>query len=118
MCVTIGMGIIFVVATALQTDLVASVDNIGLAYYTLSLSLNILLTGMIVYRIWRHQRDMKRVFDGLVRYRNPFTSVTTMFVESAALYTITSIPILVTFALVSPYSQVFLGVSPSIQVRI
>ena len=113
------MGIWFDVASATPLgNLVAPVEDIGLAYFTLSLLLNVILTGMIVYRIWRHHRDMKKAFGGEVTYHSPFTSVTTMFVESAALYTMFLIPLLVTFALASPYSQIFLGVSPSVQVRI
>ena len=111
----IGMGILFDVASATPLgNFAAPVELIGLAYFALSLGLNLILTGMIVYRIWSHQRAMKKMSDCDL----PYTSVTTMFVESAALYTIALIPLLVTFALTSPYSQIFLGIAPSVQVSI
>ena len=109
------MGILFEIAGATGMGALGKVDDtLGLAYFTLSLSLNLLLTGMIVYRIRSYQRSMRDLYD---RHK-PYTSVATMFVESAALYTISLIPLLVTFALNSPYSQIFLGIAPSVQVSV
>ena len=109
------MGILFDVASATPLgNLEASVEQIGLAYFTLSLSLNLILTLMIVYRIWSHKRTMRDMSDR----DSAYTSITTMFVESAVLYTIALIPLLTTFALGSGYSQIFLAVAPSVQVSI
>src|ERR1700761_7663463 len=88
--VMIGMGILFDFASASPLgNFAAAVELIGLAYYTLSLGLNLILTGMIVYRIWSHPRAVKDIPDCDKKY----TSVTTIFVESAALYTIALIPL-------------------------
>src|ERR1700761_5923108 len=109
------MSILFDVASATPLgNLGASVQRIGLAYFTLSLSLNLMLTLMIVYRIWSHKRSMRNMSD----HDKAFTSITTMFVESAVLYTIALIPLLATFALNSDYNQVFLAVAPSVQVSV
>lgn len=80
----------------------------------MSLSLNILLTLMIVGRIWAYQREGKATFgrDFGARY----TSISTMFIESAAMYSIVSILFLGTYATGEPTNQIWFGISPSIQV--
>jgi len=111
-----SMGIVFAIQNANPGGiLTAAGANLGLAYFTLSLGLNLLLTGMIVYRIWRHQRIMREMTRGQELYDHDYTSITSMFVESAAGYTIVLIPLLTTFALNSPYAQIFLGISAPVQ---
>jgi hypothetical protein len=85
------------------------------AYFSLSLALNLILTGMIGYRIRSYQRLIRSSLGN--GYGKEYTSITTMFVESAALYSVFSIGLLVTFALNSSINQIFIGFGPGTQVR-
>ena len=67
-------------------------------YFAISLSLNIILTVMIAGRIWYYQRSVMTATIG-GEFAVHYTSITTMFVESATIYSITSLLLLVTFTL-------------------
>lgn len=90
-----------------------NVGQIALAYFSLSLALNIILTGMIMFRIWSYQRVINMHLGK--DYGHQYTSISTMFVESAAMYTAIAIPVLVTFTRGAPESQIFLGFAPAVQ---
>lgn len=82
----------------------------------ISLSLNIILTLLIVGRIWHHERSIKVLFGRDHSHSRPYQLLRTMFIESAALLSIFSILLLVTFALGNPINQIWLGTTPAIQV--
>jgi len=111
---SLGMGIFFDIRTAAPAGLYGDqTAKIGLAYFTISLSLNIILTLMISYRILRYQRVIRRSLGD--EYSKTYTTITSMFVESAAIYSVLSIALLVTFALNSPLNQIWLGLAPGVQ---
>ncbi|KAJ7457007.1 hypothetical protein FB451DRAFT_1047754 [Mycena latifolia] len=78
---------------------------------------NIILTLLILGRIWYHQRAMKALFGNDHTHSQPYQLLLTMFVESGALFSIVSILLLVTFAVGNPINQIWLGVPPAMQVR-
>jgi hypothetical protein len=110
------MGILFDIVSAQPTGFFSAIAmKIALAYFSLTLTLNLLLTLMICLRIWGYQRLIRESLGA--DYGKQYTSITTMFIESAALYTAVSIAVLATFATGSTLSQIFLGIAPCCQVR-
>lgn len=89
--------------------------NFALPYFAISLSLNILLTVMIVAVMLGRKRRGREIFGDT--YGKHYTSVSTMFIESAALYSIVSILLLPTYAVQHPIYQIWFGLAPAIQVR-
>jgi len=110
-----AVGLVWDVQSALPTRgfFAASAGQTALAYFSLTLASNVLMTGMIVFRIWGYQRKIRGSLGD--EHGTHYTSITTMFVESAALYSIMSILVLGTFAAKSNISQIFLGLTPGIQ---
>ena len=49
-------------------------------------------------------------------YGDHYSSLSAMFVESAALYSLMSIPLLISYGLMHPISQIFLSLNPAAQV--
>jgi len=111
---SLGLGIAWDIETAAPGGFyVVSVARISLAYFSLSLVSNLVMTGMIVYRIWTYQSIIRQSLGG--DHGSHYNFVTTMFVESAALYSIMSILVLGAFAANSTLSQIFLGLAPGVQ---
>jgi hypothetical protein len=88
-------------------------NNIALVYFTLSIFLNVVLTGMIVFKMKRYQKEIADCLGP--EQASPYISIRNMFVESSAVYTLVSLPELITIALYSPLSQIFVGLAPSVQ---
>ena len=65
----------------------------GLAYFSISLSLNVLLTLMIVVRLVLHSRNTRTALGG-TGIGGLCKAIVTMLVESCALYAITSLLVL------------------------
>ena len=90
--------------------------SFALPFFAISLSLNILLTLMIVFRLAAYRQKGRDIFGKA--YGQHYGSISTMFIESAALYTICSILLLVTYAIGHPINQIWLGISPAVQVKL
>lgn len=88
--------------------------NFALPYFAISLSLNIVLTIMIVAVMLGRKRRGREIFGDT--YGKHYTSVSTMFIESAAIYSIISILLLPTYAVQHPIYQIWFGLAPAIQV--
>ncbi|KAJ6584721.1 hypothetical protein B0H19DRAFT_1015368 [Mycena capillaripes] len=112
---SLGMGIMFGIQTARAGLFTTVTASFAVPYFTISLSLNIILTLLIVGKIAYHQRSMTAILGPGHRSSGLYAMVTSMFIESAALYAIDSILLLVTFGLGHPINQIWLGLSPSIQ---
>ncbi|THH32606.1 hypothetical protein EUX98_g1576 [Antrodiella citrinella] len=87
--------------------------NFGLPYFTISLALNILLTGMIVLRMLSQRAKSRLIFGK--QYDAHYTSMSTIFIESAATYCLFAILLLITYAIGNPINQIWLGLSPAMQ---
>lgn len=90
--------------------------NLNLSSYTISLGMNVVLTAMIVGQMVATRNKGRRLFGD--SYGDHYSSLSTMFVESAALYSLMSIPLLISYGLLHPISQIFLALNPSAQVNI
>ncbi|KAH8101223.1 hypothetical protein BXZ70DRAFT_117570 [Cristinia sonorae] len=109
-----ALGMIFEVVTSAPAGLYSSLGNtFAVPFFTMSLTLNILLTLLIVARMWFHQRQGRKLFGP--NYGQHYTSISNMFIESAALYCINSILLLATFITGHPINQIWVGIAPSVQ---
>ena len=108
------MGIVF--------DYQSSILNLtstawsGLPYYTISLSLNILLTIMIVIRLAVHTRNVRNVL-GIRGTGGVYKAVVTMLIESCVISAVSSLLVIGPWAADSPITNVFLAILPETQVR-
>jgi len=86
---TVGLGILFVYNAVQPLKFAAVNISIGLVYFAVCLSLNALLTLMIVARLLIHQRNIRKAVRASAGFSGLYTAVVTMLVESAALYAFT-----------------------------
>ena len=89
----------------------------GISYFSLSLSLNILLTIMIVARLILRSRDIRNVMGSPERTGGMYKTVVTILVESSALYAISSLLFLGPWAAGSYVSCLFFPILGETQVR-
>jgi len=93
--------------TRLSTDF-------ALAYFTITLSLNVILTLLIVVRLLIHRRRVRKHLGP--EHATHYTSIASMLIESSALYSLFSLLFLVSFAVRSFAQNLFLPVLAEIQV--
>jgi len=85
----------------------------GISYYTLSIGVNIILTFLITIRLLIYRRRFKATStEAPVQV---YTSLLTIFIESAALYSVFSICYLVTYAIGNSINNVFIGFTTGAQ---
>ena len=87
----------------------------GIAYFSISLSVNIILTILIVARLLMFRRTLLAQLPRA--HSGHYLSLATLVIESAALYSIFAVAFLVSYALNSPISQIWLAVAQAAQVR-
>lgn len=83
----------------------------GTCYYALSLGVNVMLTVLIAARLLAYRRKVVSVL--AADHGSYYLSLASIFVESAALYTVCALLFLITYAVDSPINQVFLGMTNS-----
>lgn len=88
----------------------------GTAYYAISLSVNIILTFLIIGRLVSYRRTLLESLPADLATH--YISLATVIVESAALYTVFAILFLITYAINHPTNQVWLAVASGCQVRL
>jgi len=91
--------------------------NFGLPYYSISISLNVLLTLMIVIRLIVHSRDVRSTLGTPGGISGLYKALITMLIESSALYTINSLLVIGLWAGGSTVAEVFFPVLAEVQVR-
>ena len=113
----VAVGVAHIYLDSGSTD--ASV-NLNTAYLTICLSLNVLLTLMIVIRLVVHIRNVRRVIgdsEGSGGLHTAATTVVTMLIESYALYAIAILLFIVPWVVHSAAVDLFSKVLGTIQVR-
>ena len=111
--VNLAMGIIF----NYQTTTAIGRTWTPLPYYSISLSLNILLTLIIVIRLIIHARRTRAAL-GMAGIGGLYKSIVTMLVESSALYGVSSLLVIVPLAAgANPIVDFSLSVLRETQVR-
>jgi hypothetical protein len=91
--------------------------NIYLSYLTISLSLNVVLTLMIVVRLLMHRRNIRTAIGDSAEFGGLYHSIITTIVESYAPYTIVSLINLALFVVDSPIQDFFGPALGHVQVR-
>ena len=86
-----------------------------LSYYSTSLSLNVILTLMIIVRIALHTRNTRAAM-GITGIGGLGTAIITMLVESCALYAASVLPVIGSMGANSPIQEFFGCILPLTQV--
>jgi hypothetical protein len=91
--------------------------NFGIPYFSASLSLNILLTLMIVIRLILRGRRVRDTMGPLVRLNKFYKAIVTILVESCALYAVSSILNIGPWCTNNPVQFAFFPILVQTQVR-
>ena len=92
------------------------VTKANLAYFSICLSLNVLLTLMIITRLFLHKRNIQHAMGTSGGSTKLYTTIIVMLVESYALYAIAFILCIVSFTLGASVFPVFAQVIAGMQV--
>ena len=115
-----AMGISFIYQGSRPVSVVTQyvpIANFGKAYYSISLSLDVLLTLTIVARIVLHSREFRSAMGSLVKPNRVYKVLVTILVESCALYTVSYLLFLGPWASSSPVCDAFFPMLAANQVR-
>ncbi|EIM89910.1 uncharacterized protein STEHIDRAFT_92491 [Stereum hirsutum FP-91666 SS1] len=85
----------------------------GTAYYTLSLGVNVILTVLIVIRLYIYRRRIAAALNA--DHARQYVTLGMILVESAAVYSVFALLFLITYAVSDTTAQIWLGVSSSVQ---
>ena len=109
------MGIMLVYQATEVTDGVYFSVWFGLPYFSISLSLNVLLTLMIVIRLMLHARDIRASMGG-TGIGGLYKVIVTMLIESSALYAVNSLLVLGPSSAGNSASDIFIPILAETQV--
>ena len=88
-----------------------------LPYISISLSLNVLLTFMIVVRLVLHGRNFRAATGSLAGFGGLYVAIATMLIESSALFAVSSLVVIGTWATNSTAANAFTPILAETQVR-
>jgi hypothetical protein len=89
--------------------------NIGTAYVATTLSINLLVTSLIITRLLLYRKEVSKTLPAY--HTKQYLSVAAIVVESALLYSIFSLAFIITYALHNPMNRVFVYMGSACQVR-
>lgn len=115
-----GTGILFLFRTSkLDSSPWETITvRFSIPYFSVSISLNVLLTLMIITRLVLHNRGTRTPAAALVAGTGGlYKTIITMLVESSALYAVCSLLVIGTFASQSFAADLFLPILAEAQVR-
>jgi len=97
--VNIATGFSFLYRTWVQGPIDWKTFSIrfSIPYFSISLSLNVLLTLMIIVRLVLHSRNTRTAAAALAGIRGLYRTVITMLIESSALYAVCSLLVIGTY---------------------
>ena len=114
------MGITYIYQTVQPGYLDSTADitiDVPLSYFWISLSLNVLLTLMIVIRLILHRRNVRIALGSLAGTTGLYTTVVTTLVESSAPYAVAFLLVIGAFTADSYLTSAFTPLLGDIQVR-
>jgi len=94
----------------------SQVVDFGSPYYFISLSLNLLLTFMIVIRLVLHSRVIRNAMGPLVKPDRLYRTIVTILVESSALYAVSFVLFIGPWRAVNAAQYIFLPILSEVQV--
>lgn len=112
---SVGMGIAFIWQNSLHDLSTASV-SFGIPYYSISLSLNVILTSMIVARLILHSKNLQSAMGTTAKTGGLYKAIVTMLVESCALYAITYLLFMAPWSAGSFVGNAFFPILAEVQV--
>ena len=113
-----GIMLVFYQATQPETSAWSTVAlNFNYPYFTISLSLNILLTLMILGRLVLYARDVKRAVGTTPGLSGIYKAVVVVLVESSSLYALSFLLFIGPWGAKSQVSGIFLPILAETQVR-
>ena len=117
--INVAMGLLIVIAQAHGWRGIWSIilHEISIPYFSISVSLNVLLTLMIVTRLILHGRNVRAATGSPGGISGLYKAVATMLIESSALYSMNSLLLVVLWAVQSPAAGAFLPIIAEVQVR-
>ena len=89
----------------------------SIPYFSISISLNVLLTLMIITRLVQHNRGTRTSATALAGTGGLYKTIITMLIESSALYAVSSLLVIGTYASRSSAADLFLPILAEAQVR-
>jgi len=95
----------------------AVVIDFGLPYFSISISLNVILTLMIVIRLVLHSKDIHATLGAPGGISGLYKAIITMLIESSALYAVNSALVIGLWVAGNDVAEVFFPVLAEIQVR-
>ena len=110
-----GIGLIWA-DTLPYDDYVPSV-RWGNSYYSIALSLNVVLTLMIITRLVLHNRNIRKAIGTLDRVSGLYSTITAMLVESGVLYAVSFLLLVGPWASRSIVELITFQILPEVQVR-
>lgn len=113
-----AVGVVFTIQSSTPGSSLYSETAVsfGLPYFVISLSLNIILTILIIARLLTYRRRINAVMGS--EHGRDYTSLAALIVESAVLYSVFALAFLITYAINNPINQVFIGLVTPVQVSI
>ena len=112
-----AMGIAFMYQSSLPVGPNESSVSFGTPYYTISLSLNVLLTLLIVVRLVLHNRNFGNVMGSQAGSGRVYRTIIIILIESCAPYAIAYLLFIIPWAAGSPVSNAFFPMLAQAQVR-
>ena len=115
-----GMGITFTYQIAQPNSSFwnSTAIDFGLPYFSISLSLNVLLTFLIVARLVMHSRNVRAAMGAPSGAAGLYRAIVTMLIESCALYAVNSLLFVGPWGAGSHVADIFLPILAEIQVRV
>ena len=94
-----------------------AVIDFGLPYFSVSVSLNIILTLMIVVRLVLHSKDIRATLGAPGGISGLYKALITMLIESSALYAVNSLLVIGLWTAGSSVAKTFFPILAEVQVR-
>lgn len=91
--------------------------NLGLSYFSISVSLNVILTLMIVIRLVLHSRNVRNAVGAAAKATRLYKTIVTMLIESSALYAASFLLYIGPWGANSNVSDIFFPLLAETQVR-
>ena len=115
----VAMGLLILIAQAHGWEgfWIAILRAISIPYFSVSVSLNVLLTLMIVIRLVLHGRNIRAATGSPAGISGLYKAVATMLIESSALYSLNSLLLVVMWTVQSDASPGVLPIIGEVQVR-
>ena len=111
---SIALGVVWIFQSSRRSLYSSVAIDFGTAYYMSSLGVNILVTILITTRLVLHRREIVDILPP--EHAACYLSMTSIIIESAALYSVTALVFIISYALDNPINQIFLSLASACQV--